>query len=54
MVFYVAAIPLAFLNRWIAIAIYVLVAVIWFVPDPRASARLESPDPWTGETRWVR
>ena len=45
MVFYVAAIPLAFLNRWIAIAIYVLVAVIWFVPDPRLECVVGKPGP---------
>ena len=39
LVFYVAAIPLAFLNPWIAIGIYVLVAVIWFCPDPRIESR---------------
>jgi TMEM175 potassium channel family protein len=32
---YVLAVPLAFVNPWIAIAIYVVVALIWFVPDPR-------------------
>lgn len=32
---YVAAIPLAFVNPWIAIALYVGVAVLWFSPDPR-------------------
>ena len=32
---YVAAIPLAFLRPWIAIALYVVVACLWFVPDRR-------------------
>jgi uncharacterized membrane protein len=32
---YISAIPLAFLNRWVAIAIYVTVAIIWLVPDMR-------------------
>jgi uncharacterized membrane protein len=32
---YVAAIPLAFVNPWIAVALYILVAAIWFVPDRR-------------------
>ena len=32
---YVASIPLAYVNTWISIAIYVLVAVMWFIPDPR-------------------
>jgi len=32
---YTAAIPLAFVNPWIAVGLYVLVAIIWFIPDPR-------------------
>jgi uncharacterized membrane protein len=32
---YVAAIPLAFLRPWIAIMLYVGVALLWFVPDRR-------------------
>jgi uncharacterized membrane protein len=32
---YAAAIPLAFVNRWIAYALYVAVALIWFIPDRR-------------------
>ena len=34
-VFYAAAIPLAFLQSWMACALYVLVAVMWLVPDRR-------------------
>jgi uncharacterized membrane protein len=34
-VLYVTAIVLAFLSRWIAVAIYVLVALMWVVPDRR-------------------
>jgi uncharacterized membrane protein len=34
-VLYVAAIILAFLSPWISIAIYVMAAVIWLVPDRR-------------------
>ena len=37
---YVLAIPLAFLNRWIADAIYVAVALIWLVPDRRIESTL--------------
>jgi uncharacterized membrane protein len=40
MVLYVAAIPLAFVNQWIADAIFVLVAMIWLVPDRRIESRL--------------
>ncbi len=34
-VLYAAAIPLAFYTRWMAQAIYVLVALIWLIPDRR-------------------
>jgi uncharacterized membrane protein len=32
---YLAAIPLAFVSPWIALAVYVLVALMWLVPDRR-------------------
>jgi uncharacterized membrane protein len=32
---YVAAIPLAFIRPWIACCCYVLVVVMWLLPDPR-------------------
>jgi uncharacterized membrane protein len=38
---YAAAIPLAFVNHWVSLGLYILVALIWFVPDPRIEARLE-------------
>ena len=34
-VIYLAAIPLAFVHTWFACALYVLVAVMWLVPDRR-------------------
>ena len=40
--FYVAAIGLAFVSAWIADALYVLVALIWFVPDRRIERAVES------------
>ncbi len=40
---YAAAIPLAFVNEWISYAIYVAVALMWIVPDPRIEARLQDP-----------
>jgi uncharacterized membrane protein len=40
MVLYVSAIGLAFLNPWISYAIYVVVAVMWLVPDRRIERRL--------------
>ena len=41
LVAYAAAIPLAFLNQWIALAIYAGVAAIWFLPDRRIETALE-------------
>jgi uncharacterized membrane protein len=34
-VVYAAAIPLSFVQPWIAFACYVMVAVMWLLPDPR-------------------
>jgi uncharacterized membrane protein len=36
---YAVAIPLAFVQWWIAFALYVLVAAMWFVPDRRIEKR---------------
>jgi uncharacterized membrane protein len=38
---YLCAIPLAFVNVWIADALYVAVALVWFVPDRRIESRIE-------------
>jgi uncharacterized membrane protein len=35
MMIYLVAIPLAFFRSWLACALYVLVAVMWLVPDRR-------------------
>ena len=35
LVLYIASIPLAFVETWASIAIYVVVALIWLVPDRR-------------------
>ena len=35
LVLYAAAIPVAFLNSWLAFGLYAVVAVIWLVPDRR-------------------
>lgn len=40
LVCYVVAIPLAFVNSWAACALYVLVALLWFIPDRRIEKRL--------------
>ena len=37
---YLAAIPLAFVSPWIALAVYVLVALIWLVPDRRIESAM--------------
>ena len=39
-VMYAAAIPLAFVSRWMADAIYVAVVLMWLVPDRRIESRL--------------
>ncbi len=39
-VFYIVAIPLAFASAWISQALYVLVALIWLVPDRRIERAL--------------
>jgi uncharacterized membrane protein len=40
-VLYLAGISAAFLNRWIAIAFYAFVALMWLVPDRRIESRLD-------------
>jgi uncharacterized membrane protein len=42
LVSYIAAVPLAFVNPWIAVALYIAVALIWLAPDRRIEA---SPAP---------
>jgi len=37
---YLAAIPLAFVRPWISIALYVFLAMIWFIPDRRIESSL--------------
>jgi uncharacterized membrane protein len=37
---YAVAIPCAFASRWIALAIYVAVSLMWLVPDRRIESRL--------------
>ena len=44
MVAYAIAIPAAFALPWLADAIYVLVALVWLVPDPRIERALGSRD----------
>ena len=39
---YLAAIPLAFVFRWLSIAIYIVVGAMWFIPDRRLQNYVES------------
>lgn len=41
-VIYVIAIILAFVNQWIADALYVLVALMWLVPDRRIESKIHN------------
>jgi uncharacterized membrane protein len=40
---YAASVPLAFLQPWISIALYVLVALMWLVPDRRIESAMGPP-----------
>jgi uncharacterized membrane protein len=40
-IIYMAAIPLAFVHPWIACGLYVLVAIIWLIPDRRIEKKLK-------------
>jgi uncharacterized membrane protein len=42
-VIYVAAVAVAFVNRWVAVALYVLVALMWLVPDRRIERAVPGP-----------
>jgi uncharacterized membrane protein len=37
---YVVAIPLAFVNQWLSDGLYVLVALMWLIPDRRIESKL--------------
>ena len=39
-VIYAVAVPLAFVNRWISLVLYIAVALIWLVPDLRIERTL--------------
>ena len=40
MLLYAAAIPLAFVHHWIALALYMFVAMMWLIPDKRIESSL--------------
>ncbi|MDQ3186203.1 MAG: TMEM175 family protein [Pseudomonadota bacterium] len=42
LVIYAAAILFSFVNRWIAFSLYVVVAVMWVIPDPRIEKKLNN------------
>jgi uncharacterized membrane protein len=39
-VFYVVGIPLAFVRSWLALLLYILVAIIWLIPDRRIERQI--------------
>jgi uncharacterized membrane protein len=40
LILYSAAIPLAFIRSWLAMVLYVVVAIMWLVPDPRIEEKM--------------
>ncbi len=38
---YAFAIPLAYVSTWISQILYVIVAIIWFIPDKRIENKIE-------------
>jgi uncharacterized membrane protein len=40
-IIYAIAIPIAFLDRWVALALYVVVALMWLIPDRRIESRFQ-------------
>jgi uncharacterized membrane protein len=41
---YGSAIPLAFLQPWVAMALYVTVAIMWLIPDRRIEEKIEEEE----------
>jgi uncharacterized membrane protein len=41
-VLYAAGIAMSFVNRWVALGLYVSVAVVWFIPDRRLAPLAQS------------
>jgi uncharacterized membrane protein len=40
-VIYAVAIPIAFLNQWVSLGLYVCVSLMWLVPDRRIESRMD-------------
>lgn len=52
LVIYLIAIPLTFFNHWIPLALFALVALMWFLPDRRIESQIAvavHADPCTGK-----
>ena len=39
---YLLAVPLAFVRPWIAVAFYILNALIWLIPDKRIESKVSA------------
>jgi len=52
-ILYATAIVMAFISRWVAIAIYVLVALIWLVPDKRIESIYDELEPVGPEPKTI-
>ena len=39
---YLVSVPLAFVRPYLAITVYVCVAILWFIPDRRIESRLKA------------
>lgn len=51
LVLYAVAIPGAFVNQWISGGLYVLVALMWLIPDRRIESKLHTSTPCPGPER---
>ena len=49
LVIYLVAIGLAFLNSWLGFGLYVVVAIIWFIPDRRIEKTVSTGSPGAEE-----
>ncbi|WP_462255225.1 TMEM175 family protein [Ferruginibacter sp.] len=41
-IFYIVGIGLSFINSWLGFAMYVLVAMVWFIPDRRIEKKVDN------------
>ena len=44
---YAVAIPVSFVNRWVALALYAIVALMWLIPDRRIERMVGEKDQMT-------